>query len=657
MSGKTKEKAPLLSLRREPGSLIFSGVYTLLVAAVLIWSGISALLSVPAALMLGAARLLRFAPPERAERCLGRVLWAAGPPLSLYLVEVQNGNDLLEDLSPLEIGLNLVWYYMIAAVIFLILGRRNSSARWSAGICYAAGCINHYVIHFRGRSIFPVDLLTLRTALNVAGSYSYRPCTDQTYALLWLLLYLTVVGWLPRQKKRRMVRLPVAIPVAVLSAAYLVVFAFTPFVDWLGIEPSLWTTRGNGFFLNFSVCLRYSHIEKPEGYSAEAAREIAAEVTEEGAVTGSVDVTPTNIIVIMDEALSDLSVDGDLPLSGEQLPFISSLTENTIKGYAWSSVFGGTTANSEYEFLTGNSMAFLPAGSVPYQLFVQPEENSLVGQLSALGYSTTAMHPYKRSGWNRTLVYPRLGFDNILFENNLKDVEYVRDYISDRSDFEQVIKLYEAKEEGSKFFLFNVTMQNHSAYNLEWTNLEETVTLAGRLEGTSAWANQYLSLVRATDDAFAYLIDYFSQVEEPTLILLFGDHQPQLSTEFYENLMGSDLNDLTDREAEARYKTVFLLWANYDIPEAEDVNLSMNYLSTLMLQQTNLPLSGYQTFLSGLMEQVPVIHATGYWTAEGAYAKTADELPEGLSALVDQYAILQYNNIGDRDNTVEDFFE
>lgn len=657
MGTRDQERIPLLALRRKPSSLLFSGIFSLLLAVVLAWSGISIFLSVGTAVLLGAVRLIRFTPPERAERYLGRLLWAFGPLLSLYLVETQNNNNLFADLSPLEIGLNLVWYYMLAAVIFLMVGRRNASARWSAGICYAVGCINHYIIHFRGRSIFPVDLLTLRTAVNVAGSYSYQPCTIQTYALLWLLLYLVVVGWLPRQKGRKMARLPVTIPVAVLSAAYVCVFAFTPFVDKLGIEPSLWTTRGNGFFLNFSVCLKYSHIEKPEGYSPDAAQEIAAEVTAEGEVTGNVDVTPTNIIVIMDESLSDLSVDGDLPLSGEQMPFISSLTENTIKGHAWSSVFGGTTANSEYEFLTGNSMAFLPAGSVPYQLFVQPEENSLVGQLSALGYSTTAMHPYKKSGWNRTLVYPRLGFDNILFQDDLDDVEYVRDYISDQSDFEQIIKLYEEKEEGSKFFLFNVTMQNHSAYNLEWTNLEETVTLSGRLTGVSSWANQYLSLVHATDEAFEYLINYFSQVEEPTIILLFGDHQPQLSTSFYETLMGSSLSDLTDEEAEVRYETVFVLWANYDIPEAEDLELSINYLSTLLLQQTNLPLSGYQTFLSGLMEQVPVIHATGYWTAEGTYAKTVDELPDDLRALVNQYAILQYNNIGDRDNTVEDFFE
>jgi hypothetical protein len=646
-------RTPAVFVKRNPGALIGSGVLALFLGTVSLWSGMGVLPGLGAALILGAARLVKLNPPEGVSRWLGRLLWAFGPLLSLYMVETQNYNNLLTDLTPLEIGLNLIWYYMLAGLIYLILGRRNRSAQWSAGVCFAIGCINRYVIHFRGRSIFPVDLLTLRTAANVAGSYSYQPSVTQVEMLLLLVCYLVVVGWLPGQKKRKLPRWKITLPALGLSIAYVCVFAFTPLVDKLGIEPSLWTTRGNGFFLNFSVCLKYSHIEKPAGYSLEAVEDI---VEDTEPTTGSVDVTPVNIIVIMDEALSDLSVNGDLTIDGEMFPYISSLTENTIKGHAWSSVFGGTTANSEYEFLTGNSMAFLPAGSVPYQLFVQPGEHSLVGQLKQLGYTATAMHPYKKSGWNRTLVYPRLGFETMLFLNDLEGVSYVRDYVSDASDFQQIIKLYEEKEEGEKFFLFNVTMQNHSAYNLAWTNLPESVTLSGSLAGTSNWANQYLSLVHETDQAFQILVDYFSQVEEPTIILLFGDHQPQLSNAFYEELMGKSLNDLTDEEGESRYETMFVLWANYDIPEAEDVNLSINYLSTLLLQQTNLPLSGYQTFLSGLMEELPVIHATGYWTADGQYASTADDLPEDLAKLVNQYAILQYNNIGDRGDTVEGFF-
>ena len=81
-------------------------------------------------------------------------------------------------------------------------------------------------------------------------------------------------------------------------------------------------------------------------------------------------IRPVNVIVIMNESLSDLSVLPGVESNTDAMPFLRSLTENTIKGYAYSSVFGGTTANSEYEFLTGNTTAFLPAGTVPYHLYV-----------------------------------------------------------------------------------------------------------------------------------------------------------------------------------------------------------------------------------------------------------------------------------------------
>ena len=107
----------------------------------------------------------------------------------------------------------------------------------------------------------------------------------------------------------------------------------------------------------------------------------------------------------MNESLSDLSVLPGVESNTDAMPFLRSLTENTIKGYAYSSVFGGTTANSEYEFLTGNTTAFLPAGTVPYQMYVSDGDPTLVGQMAALGYRTVAAHPYRSSGWSRPSVY------------------------------------------------------------------------------------------------------------------------------------------------------------------------------------------------------------------------------------------------------------
>lgn len=158
--------------------------------------------------------------------------------------------------------------------------------------------------------------------------------------------------------------------------------------------------------------------------------------------------------------------------------------------------------------------------------------------MKALGYDTVFLHPYLASGWNRRAVYADFGFDTVLFQDDLTDTSLIREYISDQSDYESLIRLYEKKEKGQPLFLFNVTMQNHSGYDKPWDGLERTAELTGVLAGRFPTVDQYLSLIKQSDNAFRYLINYFSQVEEPTMILLFGDHQPQVATSFYTKMLG-----------------------------------------------------------------------------------------------------------------------
>ena len=67
-----------------------------------------------------------------------------------------------------------------------------------------------------------------------------------------------------------------------------------------------------------------------------------------------------HIICIMNESLSDLSVDGKFTTNTEYFPFLNSLTENTVKGKLCMPVFGAMTSNSEFEFLIGDSMYLMP---------------------------------------------------------------------------------------------------------------------------------------------------------------------------------------------------------------------------------------------------------------------------------------------------------
>ena len=608
-------------------------------------------------------RRLRWPKLPLAERQLawtGRALLLLLPVLAFALVEYLNYNS-WDDFTPVQIALNLAWYYLLELVFYFVRRRRRvAAAKWAFGIAWGIGMANHYLISFRGRTLFPGDFLTLRTAANVAGNYDYRPDSMQWLTIGIFAAVLVLLSFLPREEKRLFDWRGFA-PAAVGTAVFLAAFFGTGWVEGLGIEPSMWTTRGNGLVLNFTVCLKYMKVEKPDSYSQETLAALAGESPSDAADTAaSADggIRPVNVIVIMNESLSDLSVLPGVETNMDAMPFLRSLTENTVKGYAYSSVFGGTTANSEYEFLTGNTTAFLPAGTVPYQMYVSDGDPSLVGQMEALGYTTIAAHPYRSSGWNRPTVYADYGFDEVYFESDFQDRAYMRGdertgYVTDRCDYENLIRWYEEKEEGQPLFLFNVTMQNHSAYQMAWTNLPKEVWLTGELENRFQTVNQYLSLVYQSDQAFEDLIDYFSQVEEPTMILLFGDHQPQVATNFYTDVLGTN-PDTAD--AQKKQMVPFVLWANYDIPEAQGVELSLNYLSALLMDTANLPMTGYQKFLSQLWETAPVINTVGIRDAQGNWYGENAALPEELDGAIEDYKVLLYNNVFDKKDRVESFF-
>ena len=608
-------------------------------------------------------RRLRWPKLPLAERQLawtGRALLLLLPVLAFVLVEYLNYNS-WDDFTPVQIALNLAWYYLLELVFYFVRRRRRAAAaKWAFGIAWGLGMANHYLISFRGRTLFPGDFLTLRTAANVAGNYDYRPDSMQWLTIGIFAAVLVLLSFLPREEKRLFDWRGFA-PAAAGTAMFLAAFFGTGWVEGLGIEPSMWTTRGNGLVLNFTVCLKYMKVEKPDSYSQETLAALAGENPSDAADTAaSADggTQPVNVIVIMNESLSDLSVLPGVESNMDAMPFLRSLTDNTIKGYAYSSVFGGTTANSEYEFLTGNTTAFLPAGTVPYQMYVSPGDPSLVGQMEALGYTTIAAHPYRSSGWNRPTVYADYGFDEVYFESDFQDRAYMRGdertgYVTDRCDYENLIRWYEEKEEGQPLFLFNVTMQNHSAYQMAWTNLPKEVWLTGELENRFQTVNQYLSLVYQSDQAFGDLIDYFSQVEEPTMILLFGDHQPQVATNFYTDVLGTN-PDTAD--AQKKQMVPFVLWANYDIPEAQGVELSLNYLSALLMDTANLPMTGYQKFLSQLWETAPVINTVGIRDAQGNWYGENAALPEELDGAIEDYKVLLYNNVFDKKDRAENFF-
>ena len=204
-------------------------------------------------------------------------------------------------------------------------------------------------------------------------------------------------------------------------------------------------------------------------------------------------------------------------------------------------------------------------------------------------------------------------FDHQLYEEDVTAPYLIRRYVSDQSDYETLYSITD-RAEGDPAFIFNVTMQNHSSYAQGWNNLEKTITLPTEQRTADTTAEQYLSLMRASDDALRDLIAHYEQSPEPTMIVFFGDHQPPLKNAFYEQLYGKPLDQRTTEEVLKQYATPFFLWTNYDIQEREDVVLSPNYLGVPTAKAAGLPLTGFMSFLSQLFEELPVITPVGIIT-------------------------------------------
>lgn len=599
------------------------------------------------------------------------LIWLAAPAVSFYLLESLT-HSVSENMGVPLIILNLVFYYLVYGLILVISKRSWVSLSLGTLFFMIVGLVNYYVIDFRSVPLYPWDIFSIKVAASVSGNYDYH-LEPETMKLVLGFLMLILIGLLTRFKltiRKRTYHVAASAAVLGLIWIYASMVQMPAVHSAVGFYEYLFTPnafcRKNGFMVSFLSNMQYLEVPVPDGYSAEKAEEILSHYVEESHLKkpGISEKEQPNVIVIMNEAFSDLSVLGDFETNMDYMPYIHAMDENTIKGTAAVSVKGGNTANTEYEFLTGDTMAWLPVGSIPYQQYIRGEMPSVASQLNNLGYMTCAMHPYGANGWNRQQVYEYFGFEQSYFKSSFQDAPVLREYVTDLATYQKIIDIYNTKEEGRPMFVFDVTMQNHSSYSKEYTNFTPDVEVYG--SRNDQLLERYLSLIRVSDEAFGALVDYFKGQDEPTIILMFGDHQPAdwVVKPIYEN------NGITDSslwsESPERYEVPFIIWANYDIDEEQiqqEVNdaaggkgiLSVNYLSTLLFETAELPMSAYQLFMKELADEYPVITANVVYDKDGSAHNATDA--ESLTDQLKAFWILNYNNLFDAENRKDEWYE
>lgn len=351
-------------------------------------------------------------------------------------------------------------------------------------VCCILGIAEHFVITFKGEAILPSDILALGTAMEVSEGYEFTFTAGIVTSLALLEISLGLLSLIRPRKLHTPTHVFPAIA-ANLCAFLLVTIVGLSGFSSIDLEQALnfgfdrWqpitTYASQGFITSFTEMVNELPIEKPEDYTPDEAQSIEQELAatydstygsseqRAAAVAQFNEIKPT-IVAVMNESFSDLSCFEQLRAAGYTGPaFYNSLPDTLVRGTMLASVAGGGTANSEFEFLTGATTAFVGLGKIPYQLYQMNGVNSLAKDLKELGYTATAMHPQNPVNYHRDKIYQQLGFGDFLSIADFEGAPYYHAGVCDYATYDKILDLLRTDE--APQFIFDVTMQNHGGYD------------------------------------------------------------------------------------------------------------------------------------------------------------------------------------------------
>lgn len=358
-----------------------------------------------------------------------------------------------------------------------------------------------------------------------------------------------------------------------------------------------------------------------------------------------------DIIWITSESFFDITRMPDLTFADDPLPVFHRLAETCTDGRMLSNTYGGGTGNVEMEFFTGLSANFLREGDTMTTL---PEQTyaglpTTVRALSQAGYATTALHSYDATLYRRDVNYPLIGFDTVAFRDDfLTPVVQKGTYPSDECFANEVIARYEARDTAKPFFLHGMTMENHQAYTAgKYPTASDYPAQSSRASAADlAIVDALVMGLHDADASLGQLVDYFSQVDRPVLLVFMGDHLPSLNfadgISMYTHLGVTPTESASDWSVEELMEilsTNYLVWSNYETEAAPDRLESCTQLGMRILSRAGVPMSAWFRYLE--QDVAPtMLFARGKLFVDGA-GNGSYGVPEEAQTVYDGYAALE----------------
>lgn len=580
-----------------------------------------------------------------------------------------------ERLLPHPEAFILAWLFVLGVytVISQIFGRHWPAVLILGIIAYGAGTVTYFKLEMRGEPLLPWDFQQLGDFMGVADNVKLSVQPHMIVVALIFLLCLGLSIMMPssyRGMKRRglIVRLILTIVGAVMSLGiFFGIYMSKEVCASFHIYEDMWMQ--DRYYRNYSIVtgfltnLRVMQFEAPENYSQEAVYErldqVEKDLSDEPMYADSYaaehekDAVQTpNIIYVMNESFWDVSRLEGIAFDRDLTPNLKRLAQQGASGYVYSPSFGGGTCDVEFEVLTGFSLEHLPAGSKPYQQYVTDATPSLAQFLKGQGYSTVAIHGYYERMWSRNTAYPRLGLDDFISIEDMSDPDKRRGFVSDMEMTQQIIEQYESRKENGPVFIHAVTMQNHTTYDESKYPQDELVNVLehpGLSEKTLSPLRDFATGVYEADAALGALTDYFSQVEEPTIIVFWGDHFNPFG-DGYEIYEKTGYIEKGDTSSPALHQTDLLIWSNYSDTHTDLGTIAAYEVSPVMAELYGLERPIYFDYL---LQQMSVYRARTRGVTVEANGSFSETMTEEQQQWYNDHWLLQYDQMFGKNFTAQ----
>lgn len=508
------------------------------------------------------------------------------------LLEIMNRRSLIDCL--LFIGSSPIVFFYNTLIVFitlsigLLMKRRIFATTVIALIWMILGTTNCIILGFRSTPFSAIDTIMIKNALELFNLYF----TPFEFILLiigiLLAVFCLIILWQKapkREKRNNFIHYSCMIIGLLLVEILFTHINIKAEILSSNFENLSYAYKNYGFAYCFTNSLVDVGISKPSNYSEETVSQITEPmITQMESVTETEPETKVqpNIIFIQLESFFDVNYVNDVTFSKNPVPYFTSLKENYTSGFLTVPSVGAGTANTEFEVLTGMSSAFFGAGEYPFKtILTKTTCESMANLFSSAGYSTHAIHNNDGTFYSRNQVYANLGF------NSFTPIEYMynveknpRGWAKDNILPEEIFKCIDSTKESD--FVFTVSVQGHGRYPSEVIDDTQTITMSGN-DYKQTEFEYYVNQIHEMDTMIGNLIDQIEESDEPTVLVLYGDHLPTLGLS-EERLDNANM-----------YQTEYVIWDNIGLKQ-EDEDLHSYQLSTKLFSELDLPMGIMQEY-------------------------------------------------------------